>query len=86
MRSEISGPAIGRLWPRPPGHVHKCAGSNAGIQSILALLNARWELDRRLRYRRLGTYLLLFAIGAALDGQIDGKSLVVDLTEDMGCY
>jgi GNAT superfamily N-acetyltransferase len=46
------------------------------------LLIARLAVDRRLHGRGLGTYLLLFAIGAALDGPIGCRYLVVDPKED----
>jgi GNAT superfamily N-acetyltransferase len=46
------------------------------------LLIARLAVDKRLHSRGLGTYLLLFAIGAALDGPIGCRYLVVDLKDD----
>jgi GNAT superfamily N-acetyltransferase len=46
------------------------------------LLIARLAVDKRLHGRGLGTYLLLFAIGAALDGPIGCRYLVVDPKED----
>jgi GNAT superfamily N-acetyltransferase len=45
------------------------------------LLIARLAVDRRLHGRGLGTYLLLFAIGTALDGPIGCRYLVVDPKE-----
>ncbi len=46
------------------------------------LLIARLAVDIRLHGRGLGTYLLLFAIGAALDGPIGCRYLVVDPKKD----
>jgi len=46
------------------------------------LLIARLAVDKRLHGRGLGTYLLLFAIGTALDGPIGCRYLEVDPKDD----
>ena len=60
-----------------------CEPSDANKYSIYpCLLIARLAVDRRLHGRGLGTYLLLFAIEATLDGPIRCRYLVVDPKED----